>query len=276
MQEHTASEVAMKKLVSDELWEIIQPLLPKHRPSKLGGHPRVSDRVALSGILFVLKTGIAWEDLPQEIGCSGMTCWRRLKEWNDAGVWVKLQQKILQQLEDSGILDWRRAAIDASSVRAMRRGEKTGKNPTDRAKYGTKRHVLTDAQGVILSVSVTAANRHETTQAKALVKNRPRVRQRNSRKHRKPHALVGDRGYDSEPYRQWLRKNNIRPMIARRAKKGQPPKHGSGLGVVRWVVENAHALLNKFKRLRIRDDIQAQIYESFLMLAVACINLSYL
>jgi transposase len=266
----------MKKLVPDELWEIIQPLLPKHPPSPRGGHPRIDDRVALTGIMFILKTGIAWEDLPQEIGCSGMTCWRRLKEWNDAGVWVKLQQRILQKLEDAGTLDWRRAAIDASSVRAMHRGEKTGPNPTDRAKYGSKRHVLTDAQGAILSTSLTAANRHEATEATSLVKHRPRVRQRNSRKHRKPKSLLGDRAYDSEPYREWLRSNSIRPKIARRAQKGEPPTHGSGLGVKRWVVEHAHSLLNKFRRLRIRDDVRAEIYESFLLLGVAIINLSFL
>ena len=71
-----------KKLVSDELWSIVEPLLPQHIPSPKGGRPRISDRAALTGIIFVLKTGIPWEELPQEMGCgSGMTCWRRLQEW---------------------------------------------------------------------------------------------------------------------------------------------------------------------------------------------------
>ena len=266
----------MKRLVPDELWQILEPLLPKHKPSKKGGHPRVDDRVALTGIMFVLKTGIPWEDLPQEMGCSGMTCWRRLKEWNDAGVWVKLHQVILQKLENAGKLNWRRAAIDASSVRAMRGGEKTGPNPTDRAKAGTKRHVLTDGDGAILSVSVTSANRHDSTQAKPLVENRPRVRERHTRKKRTPRVMLGDRAYDSEDYRQWLREQDILPMIARRAKAGEPPEHGSGLGIYRWVVENAHALLNKFRRLRIRDDVRAEMYEAFLLLGVAKINLGFL
>ena len=94
----------MKQLVPDELWELIEPILPKHKPSKFGGRPRVDDRTALTAIVFVLKTGIPWEDLPQELGCSGMTAWRRLKEWNDAGVWLRLHQKILQMLEDAGKL----------------------------------------------------------------------------------------------------------------------------------------------------------------------------
>jgi transposase len=146
----------------------------------------------------------------------------------------------------------------------------------DGAKAGTKRHLVTDGNGAILSASVTAAHRHDSTQAKPLIENRPRVRQRHSRKQRKPRVLLGDRAYDSEDYRQWLREQDIMPAIARRAKTGQPPEHGSGLGVYRWVVENAHALLNKFRRLRIRDDVRAEMYEAFLLLGVSQINIGFL
>jgi hypothetical protein len=77
-----------KELVTDELWEVVEPLLPEEPPKPKGGRPRVDDRAALTGILFVLKSGIPWEMLPQEMGCgSGMTCWWRLKEWHEAGVW---------------------------------------------------------------------------------------------------------------------------------------------------------------------------------------------
>ena len=80
-----------RKLVSDELWSQIEPLLPKHKPTPKGGRPRIPDRAAMTGIIFVLKTGIPWEDLPQEMGCgSGMTCWRRLRDWQEAGVWESL------------------------------------------------------------------------------------------------------------------------------------------------------------------------------------------
>jgi transposase len=266
----------MKKLVPDDMWSVVEPLLPKHEPSKFGGRPRIDDRTVLTAIMFVLKTGIPWEDLPQELGCSGMTAWRRLNEWNEAGVWVRLHKAILQKLEDASKINWERAAIDSSTVRAMRRGSKTGKNPTDRAKYGTKRHLLTDANGVILSASATSANRHDATQAKPLVKNRSRVRVRNSTKIRKPKSLYGDRGYDSESYREWLRQIDIKPFIARRAKPGQPPIHGSGLGIFRWVAEHAHALINKFRRLRIRDEIRAEVYEAFLLIGVSKLNLGRL
>lgn len=106
-----------KPIVSDELWEIVQPLLPPEPPKPKGGRPRVPDRQALTGILFVLKTGIGWEALPSELGCgSGMTCWRRLRDWQQAGVWQRLHQVLLERLANAGRLDWSRAALDSCAV----------------------------------------------------------------------------------------------------------------------------------------------------------------
>jgi transposase len=106
-----------KKLVTDELWEVIEPLLPEEPPKPKGGRPRIDDRAALSGILFVLKSGIPWEMLPQEMGCgSGMTCWRRLKEWHEAGVWERLHRRLLDRLGEADQIDWERASLDSASV----------------------------------------------------------------------------------------------------------------------------------------------------------------
>ena len=103
----------------DALWDRIANIIPPDRPKPLGGRPRVSDRAALAGILFVLKTGIGWEHLPREMGCgSGMTCWRRLRDWHLAGVWEKLHRVLLDELGEAGRVNWERAALDASSVPA--------------------------------------------------------------------------------------------------------------------------------------------------------------
>src|SRR6059036_2559678 len=109
-------------LVGDELWELFEPLIPKvERRFRYPGRKRIDDRKVLTGILFVLKTGIAWEHLPQELGCgSGMTCWRRLDEWQKAGVWQRLHELLLAKLRAAGEIEWSRAVADASHVQAKK------------------------------------------------------------------------------------------------------------------------------------------------------------
>ena len=110
-----------KPLVSDELWALVAPLLPPEPPKPQGGRPRVPDRACLTGIIFVLKTGIQWELLPQEMGCgSGMTCWRRLRDWQAAGVWERLHHALLDRLGAAGRIDWSRACVDSANVPAKR------------------------------------------------------------------------------------------------------------------------------------------------------------
>lgn len=110
-----------KKLVSDELWEVVEPLLPPEPDKTDGGRPRMDDRAALTGIIFVLKSGIPWEMLPQEMGCgSGMTCWRRLQEWHEAGVWEELHKILLDRLGEAEQIDFSRASVDSASVAAPR------------------------------------------------------------------------------------------------------------------------------------------------------------
>src|SRR5438067_272979 len=114
-----------KPLVTDELWEIIEPLLPPEPPKPKGGRPRVPDRAALTGIVFVLRSGLPWEMLPQEMGCgSGVTCWRRLRDWQNAGVWRKLHRALLNRLGEADKIDWSRASLDSDTVAA--KGVKRG------------------------------------------------------------------------------------------------------------------------------------------------------
>src|SRR5512135_580045 len=128
-----------KPLVDDELWAIIEPLLPASKPRRVRypGRKPVDNRRALTGILFVLKTGIGWEDLPQEMGCgSGMTCWRRLRDWQAAGVWQQLHEVLLAKLQGADQLDWSRAVVDSASVRALKGGRTPGRIPRIKPKPG--------------------------------------------------------------------------------------------------------------------------------------------
>jgi transposase len=105
----------------DALWSIIAPLLPPLAPKPKGGRPPVADRAALTGILFVLRSGIPWEMLPLEMGCgSGVTCWRRLRDWQNAGVWDGLHRELLRRLRDAGRIDWSRACVDGSAIAAKK------------------------------------------------------------------------------------------------------------------------------------------------------------
>jgi transposase len=119
-----------KELVTDKLWETIEPLLPPEPPKPQGGRPRIDNRAALTGIVFVLKSGIPWEMLPQEMGCgSGMTCWRRLKEWQEAGVWQKLHRVLLDRLGEAEQIEWERASLDSASIPAKRGAQKPERIP---------------------------------------------------------------------------------------------------------------------------------------------------
>ena len=119
------------KEISAALYKRLEPLLPTAKPSPKGGRPRLSDELALNGILFVLRTGTPWEHLPQELGFgSGMTCWRRLRDWQAAGVWHRLHLALLAELRSADKLDFSRASVDGASVPSPR-GART-RAPTPR------------------------------------------------------------------------------------------------------------------------------------------------
>ena len=263
----------MKPLVTDALWERLEPLLPAppQRRFRFPGRKRLDYRKILTGILFVLKTGIAWEDLPAELGCGcGKTCREYLKRWHEAGVWTQLHAVLLAELNGADQIDWGRALIDASFAKAPEGGEDTGPNPTDRGKSGSKHHVLTDAQGIPLAATVTAANVNEVTQVFDVLTSMPPVGGKPGPRREKPERLQGDTGYDSEPVRQLLRWLGITPILGKRGRE-----HGSGLGVYRWFVERTIAWLHSFGRLRRRLDRLTELQEAFLQLACDLICLRF-
>jgi transposase len=263
-----------KPLLPDGLWNRIEPLLPAPKPRRFRypGRKPVDDRKVLTGILFVLKTGIRWEDLPQEMGCgSGMTCWRRLRDWHEAGVWQALHELLLAELNSADQIDWSRAAVDSSSVRALGGGEKTGPNPTDRAKPGSKHHVITDGGGIPLATILTGANAADVSQLEPLVDAIPPVKGKPGHPRSRPDRVYADRAYDSEPHRDRVRGRGIDPQIARRH-----TGHGSGLGRYRWVVERTFSWFHRPRKLRLRTDWRADMQEALMSLCCSLICWSVL
>ncbi|WP_330323293.1 IS5 family transposase [Streptomyces anulatus] len=252
-------------IVDDDLWALIEPLLPPW-PERSPGPRPVSDRLCLQGILFVLHNDIAWQLLPLELGFgSGQTCWRRLDRWQKAGVFDRLHQLLLAELNAAGELDWSRACVDGPHPRE-KGGPDTGPSPVDRRKTGSKHHLICDGRGTPLKVITTAANVNDVTQTLALVDGIPPVAGRPGRPRRRPDALLGDKGYDSNPNRDALRKQRILPVISR---KGCP--NIKGMGKLRYVVEQTFALLHHFKRLAVRWERRTELHDAFVSLACSLI-----
>ncbi|MFB6815419.1 IS5 family transposase [Streptomyces sp. NPDC056347] len=254
----------------DDLWERIAPLLPPRPPRRhrYPGRLPADDCAALRGIVYVLRESVSWRDVPAElVGCSGVTAWRRLRDWTEAGVWPRLHEALLAELREEDLLEMDDAAIDGSHVRALRKGAHTGPSPVDRARPGSKHHIIVDRHGTPLAIALTSGNRHDVTQLMPLLDAVPHIRGLRRPRHR-PRRLFADRGYDFDKYRRLVRARGITPKIARR---GNP--HGSGPGRTRWVVERAFAWLHQFKRLRIRYEIRADLHLGLFQLACSIICL---
>ena len=257
-----------KPLLPDELWDEIEPLIPPDPPHPEGGRPFVPARACLTGIIFVLKSGIPWEMLPAETGCgSGMTCWRRLRDWHEAGVWAAIHRKLLDKLGEADRIDWARASFDSASVPAPAAGEATGPNPTDRGKAGTKHHLLADGNGTALAVRQTAANVPDGQALAALLDAAPPVKRPRGRPRRRPAKGHGDKAYDARKHRAALRQRHIRPRSARRGVDSS-----ERLGRHRWKVARTLSWLHRFRRLRVRDERRADIHEAFLQLGAALLT----
>ncbi|AVZ82918.1 IS5 family transposase [Edwardsiella ictaluri] len=260
-----------RKIISKQLWKSLQPLLLPQQPSSRGGRPRLDDYAVLNGILFVLTTGIPWEDLPQSLGFgSGMTCWRRLRDWQAQGIWLRLHVALLTQLHQAGHIDWSRASLDGASVAKPPGGQETGRNPTDRGKLGSKRHIVVERQGIPLAVLVSGANRHDSIMFEPLLDALPALAGKRGRPRYRPDKLHADKGYDFRRCRDYLRRRGIKARIARRGIDSN-----DRLGRYRWVVERTHGWLAGFGKLRIRFERRLDTHLALLTLACAVICLRF-
>jgi transposase len=254
----------MDTFVVYTLWNVIEPLIPNHPRSPKGGRRRVDDRLCFNGILFVLREGLRWQSLPTALGYgSGSTCWRRFQEWTAAGVWEHTHGLLVAALGEAGLLNLERAVVDSSSVRALRGGEHTGPNPTDRAKRGCKRHLITDANGLPLVVQIGPANRRDEQWLPLLLWWLWIVLHYSGQ--RLPRALQGDRGYGFSATIALVLAWGMRSLLALRGSA-----HGSGLGRTRYVVERTHSWFVSFRRLLVCYERRAEHYQGMYQLA-ACV-----
>lgn len=188
--------------------------------------------------------------LPKEMGLgSGVTCWRRLRDWQTADVWLRLFRGLLNRLGKTGRLDWDRACLDSPTIPAKRGG---GPNPTDRGKPGSKRYLVTDRNGTPLATVLTGANVHDSWIFEDRLDAIEPIKSPRGRLRKRPEKLHADKGYDFRRCRQALRNRGISSRIARKGKESS-----ERLGRHRWVVERTLAWMARYRRLTVRYERRA-------------------
>lgn len=258
--------------IPDALWERILPLLPPRPSHPLGCHnPRVADRRAMDAIFFLLRTGCQWGALDATGICSHSSSHRRFQEWTAAGVFVNLWAGGLQEYDELKGLDWEWLAMDGAMTKAPLGGERTGRNPTDRGKRGTKRSLLTEANGMPVGLAVEGANRHDKKLAEATLESIPVERPEPTEG--EPQGMCLDKGYDYEDTRELVREFGFTAHVRSRGEEAEELKREAGEKARRWVVERTHSWMNRFRRILIRWEKKVENY--FGMLHFACALITY-
>lgn len=254
----------VEQLVPDDLWALVEPHIPPQASRPRGGRTRMEPRRTLAGIVYLLRWGLPWRALPLAIGLgSGRTCERRFREWREHGLWRRLHHVLLNHAAQHGHLDWLRAALDSISFPAPRGGEDTGPNPTDRGKKGSKIHLVIDAAGLPLGVTISGANVHDNQRFEATLDAVPPVRNgRPGRPRCRPTKLHADKGYDAQRCRQALRARGITPRIARRGIESS-----ERLGRWRWRVERTLSWLMAYRKIAVRRERCASTFTALVELA---------
>jgi len=250
------------------LWAAIEPLVPPERPHPKGGRPWQPARPMLDAIFFVLRTGIQWKALPRTLGAPS-TVHDRFQLWVQAGLFKTLWKAGLLTYDDKVGIDWEWQALDGAMTKAPLGGECTGPNPTDRAKAGTKRSLLTEGHGVPIGLSVAGANRHDMKLVEATLESIPVERPVPTSEH--PQNLSLDKGYDYNSVRATVAQYGYTAHLRTRGEEQHEQRDIPGYRARRWVVERSHSWMNRFRRLLIRWEKKVENYTALLHLACAWI-----
>jgi putative transposase len=264
----TDYRIDAKYLISDALWNEIAPLLPAPKPKKKRGRPRADDRRMMTAIFYVMRTGIQWTALPHSLSPHS-TAHDRFQEWREAGLFERLWQEGLYAYDEQVGIEWEWQAMDGAMTKAPLGGADTGPNPTDRAKGGVKRSLLTDGNGVPLGVAVAGANRPDMKMVDDTLESIPIEQPVPTEE--EPQNLCLDAGYDYKDVRATIAAWGYTAHIRPRNEETRLKVHMPGFRARRWVVERTHSWMNRFRRLLIRWEKKTANYLAFVHLACAFI-----
>jgi putative transposase len=257
--------------IPDDLWEALRLLLPEHVNTHRfgGGRPRAPDRVCMDAILFVLRTGCQWKALDATKFCPGSTAHDRFQEWVAAGVFWEMWEAGLLAYDDLAGIDWSWLSMDGCMTKAPLGGEKTGKNPTDRAKQGVKRSLLVEGHGLPVGLDVEGANRNDMKMVRATLESIPVERPEPTAA--QPQGMCLDKGYDYDEVRAIVAAFGFTAHIRARGEEAQELKRKARAKARRWVVERTHSWMNRFRGILIRWNKKVKNYIAMLHMAFAFI-----
>jgi len=219
------------------------PLLPKPPKQRQGGRPWIQNRPVLEGILWILRSGARWQDMPEKFPHPS-TCWRRLRDWEERGVWLNIWRTFLSELNERQQLKWSESFLDGSFAPA-KKGAAESEKPK-RGK-GTKWMVVVDGRGLPLGTTFTSASPAEVKLAETtLATIRVGRRHHAGRPRQKPVRVIADKAYDSDPLRKRLRQRGIELIVPHRCNRKKPAtQDGRALRRYRrrWIVERTNAWL---------------------------------
>ena len=236
--------------LTDEHWSRIEPLVPpmKWKPGSRGKRP-VSDRACMDAIFFILRTGMQWKGLPREYGAPS-TVHDRFQYWREKGLFELLWMESLGEFDEEVGIDWDWQSMGGVMVKAPLAGKKTGPNPTDRAKSGTKRSLITEGHGVPVGVVIAAANMNDHKLVEETID--ARVFAPPPDLWTWPQHLCLDAGYDTMATRILVAEKGFVAHIRSRRAELESKKRNPRARARRWVVERAHSWMNRYRRLLIR------------------------
>lgn len=269
--QHRQQQINRFGRIPDKLWAVFLLYLPLEPRSDRRGRPTVPFRKGLGGILYRLRTGCQWKAIPAEFG-SGSTCHRRFQEWQQLGLFEKVWAHQLRVYDQKRGIGWNWQSLDSAIIPAPLGGTKTGKNPVDRAKSGSKRNVLVDRRGVPLALTIAAANTQDYQCADELLHHLAIRRSWLDRAGRRATLhLCGDKGYDFAQVYQVARRLGYRVHIGHRRRRGEPeppPIKGRRHLARRWVIERTNSWHNRYRALKIRWEKNVRITKRLLSLPV--------
>lgn len=250
--------------IDERVWALIEPLLPSQDALPQGGRPPLENYRALCGIIFRLRTGCQWKAVPRRFG-SPSAIHKRFQEWIVGGIFEQVFAVFIRFYDVNKKIEWEWMSIDSASTKAPKGGTDTGRNPTDRGKKGSKRHILADSRGAPVAVETSAANTHDSRLVEAVIDNLPSDLSDSEERH-DIHICL-DKAYDSKKLEKELRDRGFVPHIRRRGegqnigcKKGKPR---------RWVVERTNSWHNRFRGLLIRWEHKGRNHRGLVLLASA-------